>query len=457
VTIDTDDLAGARSQSKGQLMETRNPWTTIAIMLAGVHATNALARQDCGEWTLVDPPADVIAVTEVQVRSADEAWAFGSYQGLIRWDGASWEVFPIGEFCDEYSQAGPEQFGLIGPSHLFLAGYGLTGPFSSDQVLTFWDGEDWSDCHTLTLQPNVQGAPRNGAANVVVGAAIDDVWILGTASAFGDGVSGQMLLTVHWDGSELTEVMSPGVGNSLNTLRDAVVFASDDIWAVGQYRLLGAGTPGYHAAIYHWGGESWDYVPNPAETLCCQSTDLKTVAGVAPDDVWAGGFYGVEPLFMHWDGSSWSIVPGPETTGSIYQMVAIASDDVWAVDAPATLGAGKFYHWDGAAWSIVEGQEIPGAVGVERHGGLAAVGPCDLWAVGSYNFGTNPVLPLIERLTPGAPVDPDVNGDGCVDVDDLVIVILAWGSNDADADADHDGIVGVDDVICVITGWSPCS
>ena len=139
----------------------------------------------------------------------------------------------------------------------------------------------------------------------------------------------------------------------------------------------------------------------PAETLCCQYTDLNTVAGVAPDDVWAAGSWGNDPLFMHWDGSSWSIVPGPAgATGNIYEMVAISSDDVWAVDALNGTGVGKFYHWDGSDWSIIPGQEIPGAVGIKRHGGLAAVGPCDLWAVGSYDFG-GPVSPLIERLEPG--------------------------------------------------------
>jgi hypothetical protein len=422
-------------------------------ILASATLVASAAAQDCGDWTLVDPPPGLIAVTDVQARSADEAWAFGYYEGLIRWDGATWNVFPIDGDCSDYSQAGPEQFGLIGSSHLFLAGYGLTGPFGADRVLWIWDGESWSDCHTLTLQPNIQGAPRNGSTNVVVGAAIDDVWMLGTASAFGDGVGGQMLQTVHWDGSDLTEVMSPGVGNSLNTLRDAVLFESTDIWAVGQYRIIGQGTPGYHAAIYHWAGSSWDYVPNPAETLCCQSTDLNTVAGVAPDDIWAAGAYGNEPLFMHWDGSSWSIVPAPATTGTIQEMVAIASDDVWAVDAPATLGAGKFYHWDGSSWSIVQGQEIPGAVSVARHGGLAAVGPCDVWAVGSYNFGSNPVHPLIERLVPGNELPGDVNGDGVVDVVDLVMVISAWGTADAAADVDQDGVVGVADLVAVITNW----
>jgi hypothetical protein len=55
-------------------------------------------------------------------------------------------------------------------------------------------------------------------------------------------------------------------------------------------------------------------------------------------------------------------------------------------------------------------------------------------------------------------IPSDVNGDGCVDVDDLIAVILAWGACPAppqpcDADADDNGAVDVDDLIVVILGW----
>jgi hypothetical protein len=434
------------------------------IAAAAAIAATAAAQQECGDWTLVDPPAGALAVINVEARSADDAWAVAYLnpdpKDVIRWDGTTWSVFPTDDVCNAYAAISVEALDLVGPSHVLVAARASTGPFSSDQLLLIWDGESWDNCNSLTLEPNIQGAPRNGAPNVIVGAAVDDAWILGAASGSGDG-SGEAFLTVHWDGSELTEVASPGggPGNAWKTLRDAVLLASDDIWAVGQYRIVGAGTPGYHAATYHWDGSSWNYVPNPAEPLCCQSTDLNTVAGVAPDDVWAAGSWGLEPLFMHWDGASWSIVPGPATTGTIYEMVAIASDDVWAVDRVVeTQGIGKFYHWDGTTWSIVAGQEIPGAIEIERHGGLAATGPCDLWAVGSYKFESSSVLPLIERLQPNDGPPADINGDGVVDVDDLTAVILAWGPcpvppAPCPADIDGSGTVDVDDLVQVILGW----
>jgi hypothetical protein len=372
-----------------------------ASALAFAAALPARGQAGCGEWTQVAPPAGAtLSVSEIAVRSANDAFAFAIPLGLIHWDGAAWSQFPIDDPNGSYPTVWIDRFGLVGPSHLFLAGRGDTGPFSNDQVLKIWDGTSWSDWHSLTLQPNIMGAPRNGAANVVVGAAVDDVWLLGSASGSGSGVGGSPLLTVHWDGSELTEVMTPGFGTYSNQINDAVAFAGDDIWAVGRFRTLGMPGSDYHGAIYHWGGSAWDYVPNPTETSF-QATEFNTVAGVATDDVWAAGSNGAQPLFAHWDGSSWSVVPGPATTGTIQEMVAIASDDVWAVDSPAQVPLiGKFYHWDGVSWSIVSPQSIPGATNVSRHAGLAAVGPCDVWAVGSIDFGSG-IGPFIERLEPG--------------------------------------------------------
>jgi hypothetical protein len=56
----------------------------------------------------------------------------------------------------------------------------------------------------------------------------------------------------------------------------------------------------------------------------------------------------------------------------------------------------------------------------------------------------------------------DVNADGAVDVDDLVLVITSWGlscppeAGPCPGDADGDGEVDVDDLSTVILSWGPC-
>jgi hypothetical protein len=56
-----------------------------------------------------------------------------------------------------------------------------------------------------------------------------------------------------------------------------------------------------------------------------------------------------------------------------------------------------------------------------------------------------------------ADIAPEI-GDGYVDVDDMIAVILGWGPCpaapiDCHADIDGDGEVGVGDLIAVILGW----
>jgi hypothetical protein len=63
--------------------------------------------------------------------------------------------------------------------------------------------------------------------------------------------------------------------------------------------------------------------------------------------------------------------------------------------------------------------------------------------------GNGPDMGAFERYEPGA-CPGDVNGDGLVDVDDLIHVILNWGQPDAS------GVYDVDDMIAVILGWGPC-
>ena len=50
----------------------------------------------------------------------------------------------------------------------------------------------------------------------------------------------------------------------------------------------------------------------------------------------------------------------------------------------------------------------------------------------------------------------DTNDDGTVDVQDLVNVITAWGTDDANADVNTDGIVDVQDLVAIITAWGSC-
>jgi ligand-binding sensor domain-containing protein len=65
---------------------------------------------------------------------------------------------------------------------------------------------------------------------------------------------------------------------------------------------------------------------------------------------------------------------------------------------------------------------------------------------------------VVEIVLQAEPVPGDVNGDGAVDVDDLVALIVAWGPcpspSDCPADVNGDGAVDVDDLVQLILNWS---
>jgi hypothetical protein len=74
--------------------------------------------------------------------------------------------------------------------------------------------------------------------------------------------------------------------------------------------------------------------------------------------------------------------------------------------------------------------------------------------MGSPNLGNRRIV-TIENLADPAPANPaDVNGDGAVDVADLIAVILAWGqTGELAEDVDGSGTVDVGDLVAVVLAW----
>jgi hypothetical protein len=50
----------------------------------------------------------------------------------------------------------------------------------------------------------------------------------------------------------------------------------------------------------------------------------------------------------------------------------------------------------------------------------------------------------------------DTNGDGEVNVTDLLEVVDQWGNTSGSADINTDGIVDVSDLLIVVGSWGPC-
>ena len=66
------------------------------------------------------------------------------------------------------------------------------------------------------------------------------------------------------------------------------------------------------------------------------------------------------------------------------------------------------------------------------------------------------MLTLHVEIIASEACEGDINGDGEVNVEDLLILIGAWGGDDPAADLDGNGTVGVSDLLLLIAAWGAC-
>ena len=196
---------------------------------------------------------------------------------------------------------------------------------------------------------------ETNALYVVTGSNNNDVWAVGHYDLF--GTASFRTLTMHWDGSAWLLIPSPNPGTDHDYLYGGTG-SGNDVWAVGMYNNTG-GQPGRTLTL-HWNGSAWSQMltPNPGA-----STNLLNAMTGSGNDVWAGGEYSdgqfliQRTLTLHWDGNVWTQVPSPNASKNknfIYAMAG-SGNNVWAVGIYIDAGI-NFHtltlHWDGNAWSI---------------------------------------------------------------------------------------------------------
>lgn len=288
-------------------------------------------------------------------------------------------------------------------SVLLLSAPGATGAAapSGGPVIEFWDGASWTE----------QAVPDPGGAaslSAVAALSASDVWAVGS---YGIGGSDGKVLAEHWDGSSWQQVPIPTpTGANQAQLVALTAVSATDIWAVGEWAGPYTGPlEGYpwFALIEHWDGTSWSIVPSPSPGA---SRVLSGVVGVSAQDVWAVGSYqygydharliGQRTLILHWNGRTWKRVATPSHGPRQYQwsdlsaIAAVSPSSVWAVGSHNGRIRGRHgfvnqtqtlvLRWNGRTWKQAP-SPTPHASGVLT--AVAAVGPNDLWATGSYHNG----------------------------------------------------------------------
>lgn len=203
---------------------------------------------------------------------------------------------------------------------------------------------------------------------------------------------------------------SPSPNVQGNTLNAVAALSADDAWAVGFQNDNNLNDS--RTLIEHWDGTRWKAVPSPNPGSHCNGNSgnfLNAVAAIAPDDVWAAGFFFtcnalLKPLALHWDGTRWVAVRTPalntNDNAALNGIVALATDNVYAVGyQPASNGAvlTLIERWDGKAWSVVPSPNASSTGSLLS--AVSANSPTDIWAVGnSVDAPTTSVQTLTEHF-----------------------------------------------------------
>jgi hypothetical protein len=293
-----------------------------------------------------------------------------------------------------------------------------------------WDGNTWSEL-------DAPGVPAYGTGPEVMSvdaSGPESAWAVGFTNLERGGVP----LSLHWDGISWHPVGFPDNPQPESHLFAVSAIGDDAVWAVGGWARPGALEGG--ALVAFWGGSGWNVTDLPTT----EGTEnggqhhydaLYGVDGVNGADVWAvGSRFDVPQTFgrslvEHWDGTSWQRVPSPnvEPQGSgggidtsLQAVAATGPDDAWAVGSYEQAGIGDgppsttplAMHWDGETWRIVP---VPDA----RRGSLmavAAVSSDDVWAVGAASpdggVRSDPLVMHWDGETWSRPVEPPTDAAG---------------------------------------------
>jgi hypothetical protein len=247
---------------------------------------------------------------------------------------------------------------------------------------------------TVDSTPNPHaGQLTNSVFSGVSASGPDEAWAVGS---FSDQRALDHPLVEHWDGTAWTLTLLPQPGGRQAVLSAVDDLAPDNAWAVGD--SFDRGDNQERTLIEHWNGTVWSVVPspNPAVGVPGDSDVLTSISGSGPDDLWAAGSDNndntatLSLLFEHWDGVRWTAAASPTPMFAIQSasgITAIGPDDVWAVGSQFTDGMRTLAaHWNGSSWSIVLTPDFSSAGNPQNQlTGVGASGAGGVWATGFAN------------------------------------------------------------------------
>jgi len=336
---------------------------------------------------IIFPSIVVVALAAFFLRGWTAASATSLPQNIHRSTCGVWSTVPS-------PNAGTSSNFLNGVAALSKRNVWAVGTYSNGNggltLVEHWNGKRWK----VIASPNIKGSISDSLSGVAA-IAKNNIWAVGS---YNNASNTQQTLIEHWNGASWSIVPSPNVASLFNALTAISAVSATDIWAVGNV----SGANGFQRLIEHWNGASWSIVQSSG------TGQLTGVAAIASNNVWAVGSAAstnnIQTLIEHWNGSTWSVVSssGPGlASNTLNGVIAISANNVWAVGddtngvGPSATFAPLIEHWNGSSWSVVT-SPLQGTSGILN--GIAAVSASNIWAVGDYRSGIDPMGPYFTLI-----------------------------------------------------------
>ncbi len=443
-----------KSQSSARMFATAVP-AVIALTVSG----SSIAVADCvsaweNEIGMPGPGSCVYGMTVFDDGTGPAVYAagiFSAFDRIAKWDGENWQ--PLGD------GVGPDANDVVvfddgtGPALYVTGMFTIAGGQPANRIAR-WDGENWS---TLGDGLNGQGLgltvfdDGNGPALYVTGVFTEAGGVPASHIARWDGTNWSALGTGVDNAATKSAVFDDGTGEAL--------------YVVGVFSNAGGiASPG----IARWDGENWSAVGGgaPGTILGVSSIDVGDGAALYIGGIFSSVGEGVSANnIARWDGKSWSAL-GTGTNGLVRGMTAY---DAGTADGKQLYIAGNFSsagtaaannvaRWDGEEWSRLS-TGLEGGTNqawVVLPAGTEVDGVPGLYVGGCFSFagGLNAHNAAVWRGCADDGILGDLNGDGVVDVSDLLILLGEWGPcDDCPADLNGDGVVDVSDLLILLGNW----
>jgi ligand-binding sensor domain-containing protein len=373
-----------------------------------VGSLSAAAWSQTGEWTVHNTGNSGLPYNGVTALAIDKQgvvwvgtgrWWAHAGGGLAKFDGTNWAVYNTGNS------------GLPDNDHVSLSiepdGNIWSG---TEDGLSKFDGTNWTVYKTYNsgLLSNKTGAPAfDGKGNA---------WI---ATYPNGGLA-------KFDGKNWTVYHTGNSGLPHNFVCDVAIDTHGNIWA---------GTFG--GGVARFDGQNWTVYNTGNSRL--PHNDVSFLAADSAGNVWAGTYGGGMAKF---DGTGWT----PYTVANsglpdnwIWNLSVDPQNSVWA---GTKAGLARF---DGARWIVYN----KGNSGLPDDNVYCAA----FDAQGRIWIGTQDGGLAVLRPQPAI----DFNGDGVVDIQDLLRLVESWGQDDPTVDigptAFGDGVVDAEDLKVLMGSW----